>query len=67
MTEKFISDSIKYIGVDDPDLTLFESQYVLENGMAYNSYLIDDEKVCLHGFYIFVAIIKKMSLTVENV
>ena len=47
MTEKFISDSIKYIGVDDPDLTLFESQYVLENGMAYNSYLIDDDEIAV--------------------
>lgn len=47
MTEKFISDSIKYIGVDDPDLTLFESQYVLENGMAYNSYLIDDDDIAV--------------------
>ena len=47
MTEKFISDSIKYIGVDDPDLTLFESQYVLENGMAYNSYLIDDDAIAV--------------------
>ena len=47
MTEKFISDSIKYIGVDDPDLTLFESQYVLENGMAYNSYLINDDEIAV--------------------
>ena len=43
----FISESIKYIGVDDKDIDLFESQYVVENGMAYNSYLIIDDKVAL--------------------
>ncbi len=42
-----ISDSIKYVGVNDRTLDLFESQYILENGMAYNSYLIMDEKVAL--------------------
>lgn len=40
-----ISDSIKYIGTDDKDLDLFESQYIVPNGMAYNSYLILDEKI----------------------
>ena len=39
-----ISDSIKYTGVNDYDVDLFEGQYILENGMAYNSYLIKDEK-----------------------
>ncbi|MCM1543829.1 MAG: FprA family A-type flavoprotein [Ruminococcus sp.] len=39
-----ISDSIKYVGVNDYDIDLFEGQYVLENGMAYNSYVILDEK-----------------------
>ena len=43
----FISESIKYIGVNDKTIDLFESQYVVENGMAYNSYLIMDEKVAL--------------------
>ena len=42
-----ISDTIKYIGVNDYDIDLFESQYMLENGMAYNSYLILDEKVAV--------------------
>ena len=42
-----ITDSIKYIGVNDYETDLFESQYVLENGMAYNSYLILDEKVAV--------------------
>lgn len=43
----FISDSIKYVGVDDKDIDLFESQYMVENGMSYNSYLIIDEKIAL--------------------
>lgn len=43
----FISDSVKYVGVNDKELDLFESQYILENGMAYNSYLIMDEKIAL--------------------
>lgn len=42
-----ISPSIKYIGVNDYDIDLFESQYILENGMAYNSYLILDEKIAI--------------------
>ena len=42
-----ISDSIKYIGVDDLDIDLFESQYVVPDGMSYNSYLIDDEKIAV--------------------
>lgn len=46
-SNKYISDSIQYIGVDDPELPLFESQYMLENGMAYNSYLIRDEKIAV--------------------
>ncbi len=36
-----------YIGVDDHDIDLFEGQYVVENGMSYNSYLIKDEKICI--------------------
>ena len=47
MSEVKISDSIVYIGADDKDLDLFESQYVVPNGMAYNSYVILDEKVCV--------------------
>ena len=42
-----ISDSIKYIGVDDKDIDLFESQYVVPNGIAYNSYVIFDEKIAV--------------------
>ena len=42
-----ISPSIKYVGVDDLDIDLFESQYVVPEGMAYNSYVILDEKVAV--------------------
>ncbi len=42
-----ITDTIRYIGVDDKDLDLFESQYEVPNGMAYNSYLIIDEKIAV--------------------
>ena len=42
-----ISDTIKYIGVDDLNIDLFESQYVVPEGMSYNSYLIDDEKIAV--------------------
>ena len=42
-----ISNTIKYIGVDDLDIDLFESQYVVPEGMSYNSYLIDDEKIAV--------------------
>lgn len=42
-----ISDSIKYIGESVYDLDLFESQYIVPNGMAYNSYVILDEKIAV--------------------
>lgn len=42
-----ISDAVKYIGVDDRDIDLFESQYVVPNGVSYNSYLILDEKIAV--------------------
>ncbi len=42
-----ISDSVKYVGCDDKTLDLFESQYIIPNGISYNSYLILDEKTCL--------------------
>jgi len=44
---KKITDSIFYIGADDLTLDLFESQYILEEGMAYNSYLIKDDKTAI--------------------
>lgn len=42
-----ITNDIKYIGVNDRDIDLFEGQYVVENGMAYNSYIIEDEKTAV--------------------
>ena len=42
-----ISDTIRYIGTDDLDIGLFESQYVVPEGMSYNSYVILDEKVAV--------------------
>ena len=47
MAEVKISENIVYIGADDKDIDLFESQYDVPNGMAYNSYAILDEKVCI--------------------
>ena len=44
---KNLSDKVKYIGVDDLDLDLFESQYIVPEGMAYNSYVILDDKVAI--------------------
>ena len=44
---KEIVDKIYYIGVDDLDIDLFESQYVVPEGMSYNSYLIEDEKIAV--------------------
>lgn len=43
----FITDDIKYIGVNDRKLDLFEGQYTVPNGMAYNSYIIMDEKIAV--------------------
>ena len=42
-----ISPAIKYVGVDDLDIDLFESQYAVPDGMAYNSYVILDDKVAI--------------------
>ena len=42
-----VTKKIINVGVNDPDITLFENQYDLPEGMAYNSYLIVDDKVCL--------------------
>jgi flavorubredoxin len=44
---KEIANKIYYIGVDDLDIDLFESQYVVPEGMSYNSYLIEDEKIAV--------------------
>ena len=45
--DKHITDGIIYIGVDDKDIDLFESQYVVPNGVSYNSYVIMDDKIAI--------------------
>ena len=47
MDKVTISDAVKYIGVDDADLDLFEGQYIIPNGVSYNSYVILDEKTAV--------------------
>ncbi len=42
-----ITDTIKYIGVDDHNIDLFEGQYIVPNGISYNSYVILDEKIAI--------------------
>lgn len=44
---KNVTDSVIYIGVDDKTLDLFESQYIIPNGISYNSYIIMDEKIAI--------------------
>lgn len=47
MKDIIITDSILYVGVDDKTLDLFESQYIIPNGVSYNSYVIMDEKITI--------------------
>lgn len=47
MSNIIISDSVLYIGADDKTLDLFESQYVIPNGVSYNSYVIMDDKIAV--------------------
>lgn len=47
MKDTTVTDSILYIGADDKDLDLFESQYIIPNGVSYNSYVIMDEKIAV--------------------
>lgn len=42
-----VTNDIKYIGVDDHDIDLFEGQYIVPNGMAYNSYAVVDDKIAV--------------------
>lgn len=44
---KNITDSVYYAGVDDKDLDLFEGQYIIPNGVSYNSYVIMDDKIAI--------------------
>ncbi len=47
MGNNIIAKGVKYIGVDDLDLDLFEGQYAIPQGVSYNSYLIDDDKITI--------------------
>lgn len=47
MSKATISDAVKYIGADDTDLDLFEGQYIIPNGISYNSYVILDDKIAV--------------------
>ena len=47
MREITISDTIKYVGANDHEIDLFESQYIVPNGVSYNSYIILDEKIAV--------------------
>ena len=47
MKDTYISDSVLYVGVDDKTIDLFESQYVVPNGVSYNSYVIMDDKIAI--------------------
>ena len=47
MKDVFVTDSIRYIGADDKNIDLFESQYKVPNGVSYNAYVILDEKVAV--------------------
>lgn len=47
MSRVTISEAIQYVGVDDKDIDLFESQYIVPNGVSYNSYVILDEKIAV--------------------
>ena len=45
--EMTVTDDIIYVGGNDHDVDLFEGQYVVPNGIAYNSYVIEDEKIAI--------------------
>ncbi|MCI8591845.1 MAG: FprA family A-type flavoprotein [Lachnospiraceae bacterium] len=47
MSDVYVSEAVKYVGVDDKTIDLFESQYLVPNGVSYNSYIIMDEKIAI--------------------
>ena len=51
MSHVEITEQIKYIGADDKDIELFENQYNVPNGVAYNSYIIIDKKIAINNRY----------------
>ena len=47
MKDCLITETVRYIGVNDKTLDLFESQYIVPKGISYNSYIILDEKIAV--------------------
>lgn len=64
--EMQITNNVKYVGVNDYDADLFEGQYILENGMSYNSYIILDEKIAIMDSVDKVAIDRWMNLIADE-
>ena len=56
-----ITKDIKYIGVNDHEVDLFEGQYVVPNGMSYNSYAILDEKIAIMTSPVKILYLKEYS------
>lgn len=63
MKDNIITNSIKYIGVNDRDLDLFENQYIVPNGMSYNSYIILDDNIAIMD----TVDVRKKSTWLENI
>ena len=61
-----ITDTIKYVGVNDHQVDLFEGQYAVPNGMAYNSYVILDDKVAVMDTVDAVIISESLENTVHR-
>lgn len=64
--EMQITNNVKYVGVNDYDTDLFEGQYILENGMSYNSYIILDEKIAVMDSVDKIAIDRWMNLIADE-
>lgn len=65
MEKVFISQTVKYIGVDDREIDLFEGQYEVPNGVSYNSYVISDDKIAVMDT-VDVRAIDKWAENLEN-
>lgn len=65
MEKVFISQTVKYIGVDDREIDLFEGQYDVPNGVSYNSYVISDDKIAVMDT-VDVRAIDKWAENLEN-
>ena len=61
-----IGNDIYYVGVNDHQVDLFEGQYVVPNGMSYNSYVIMDEKIAVMDTVVAVIISESLENTVHR-